>query len=99
MPEYDSGRRLAITLATPTILDQLPLGRGYAVQDVQLPESFAGHTLQEMDLRKMFGLTLAAIERNGEVMVSPSADDVYARGDTLVVIGKIQDLERLGNAE
>lgn len=99
LPEYDAGRRLAQALAMPTLLDQLPLGRGYAIQDVQLPASFVGHTVHELDLRRDFGLTLIAIRRKEEVLVSPPSDQIYERGDTLVIIGKIQDLERLGNVE
>lgn len=99
LPEYDSGRRLALALAMPTILDQLPLGRGYAIQDVQLPVSFVGHTVHELDLRRDFGLTLIAIRRKEEVLVSPASEQIYERGDTLVIVGKIQDLERLGNVE
>lgn len=99
LPEYDSGRRLGRALAMPSILDQLPLGRGYAIQDLQLPASFVGHTVHDLDLRKDFGLTLVAIRRKEEVLVSPAADQIYERGDTLVIIGKIEDLERLGNVE
>lgn len=99
MPEYDSGRRLAQALAMPTILEQLPLGRGYAIQDVKLPESFVGHTVHELDLRKDFGLTLIAIRRKEDVLISPPAYQNYERDDTLVIMGKIQDMERLGNVE
>lgn len=95
MPEYDSGRRLAQNLATPTLLDQLPLGPGYSISEVEAPQSFVGKTVRDMDLRTAFGLTLVAIKRGEEVLVSPSADKVYRAGDQLVVIGRVQDLSGL----
>lgn len=96
MPEYDSGRRLALGLAMPSLLDHLQLGRGYSISDIQLPTSFVGQTVRDKDLRAGFGLTLVAIRRGDEVLISPSADAVYQAGDQLIVIGKVEDLDRLG---
>lgn len=96
MPEYDSGRRLALGLAMPSLLDHLQLGRGYSISDIQLPTSFVGQTVRDKDLRSGFGLTLVAIRRGDEVLISPSADAVYQAGDQLIVIGKVEDLDRLG---
>lgn len=99
MPEFDSGRRLALALATPTLLDNLPLGRGYSISDIQLPASFLGKTVKDTDLRIAFGLTLVAIRRGDQVLISPSAEEVYQKGDELVVIGRVVDLDRLSDME
>lgn len=98
MPEFDSGRRLALGLAMPTILEQLPLGRGYSISDVEAPESFVGKTVRDTDLRIAFGLTLVAIKRGENLLVSPSADESYQSGDQMIIIGKIEDLDRLGES-
>lgn len=95
MPEYDSGRRLALGLAMPSLLDHLQLGRGYSISDIQLPASFIGQTVRDKDLRVEFGLTLVAIRRGDDVLISPSADATYQAGDQLIVIGKVEDLDRL----
>jgi trk system potassium uptake protein TrkA len=99
MPEYDSGQRLAQSLASPSLLDQLPLGRGYSISEIAVPSSFVGKTVREKDLRTGFGLTLIAIKRGEEVLISPSADEKYQAGAQLIVIGKIQDLNRLGETQ
>jgi len=98
LPEYDSGRRLALGLAMPTLLDNLPLGRGYSISEVQLPAAFVSKTVRDTDLRIVFGLTLVAIKRGEDVLISPSADEIYKQGDQLVVIGKIEDLDRLSES-
>lgn len=96
MPEYDSGRRLALGLAMPSLLDHLALGRGYSISDVKLPPSFVGKTVHEKDLRPALGLTLVAIRRGEEVLVSPPSTAVFEKDDQLIVIGRVEDLERLG---
>jgi len=98
LPEYDSGRRLALGLAMPTLLDNLPLGRGYSISEVQLPAAFVSKMVRDTDLRIVFGLTLVAIKRGEDVLISPSADEIYKQGDQLVVIGKIEDLDRLSES-
>jgi len=98
LPEYDSGRRLALGLAMPTLLDNLPLGRGYSISEVQLPAAFVNKTVRDADVRIAFGLTLVAIKRGEDVLISPSADEIYKQGDQLVVIGKIEDLDRLSES-
>jgi len=95
MPEFDSGRRLALSLIMPSLLDHLPLGHGYSVGEVQSPASFAGTTVRDKDLRRLFGLTLIAIRRGDEVFISPPSDHVYQPGDQLIIIGRIEDLDRL----
>jgi len=96
MPEFDSGRRLALGLAMPSLLDHLPLGRGYSISDVQIPPSFIGKTVQDKDLRLEYGWTLIAIRRGDEVIISPAADAVFQKDDQLIVIGRVEDLDRLG---
>jgi trk system potassium uptake protein len=95
MPEFDSGRRLALSLIMPSLLDHLPLGRGYSVGEVHSPASFAGMTVRDKDLRRLFGLTLIAIRRGDEVFISPPTDHVYQPDDQLIIIGRIEDLDRL----
>ena len=99
MPAFDSGRRLALSLAMPSLADQLRLGRGYTVSEVRLPPSFTGKTVRDNDLRSNFSLTLIAIHRGDDVMISPPADMVFQAGDFLIVIGKVSDLDRLGQRE
>jgi trk system potassium uptake protein TrkA len=99
MPEFDSGRRLALSLVMPSLTDHLQLGRGYAVSEVRLPPSFAGTAVRDNDLREKFNLTLIAIHRGDEVMISPPDDMVFQAGDCLVLIGKVSDLDHLGQRE
>ncbi len=99
MPEFDSGRRLANSLAMPSLLDQLVLGYGYSINDIQVPLSFIGKTVRETDLRIAFGLTLIAIRRGEKILISPSSEELYQEGDALIVIGRIEDLNRLSELE
>ncbi len=49
----------------------------------------------ESNLRQRFGLNVMAIRRGDELIVSPTAGFRIEANDILVVLGKIEDAERL----
>jgi trk system potassium uptake protein TrkA len=93
-PERDTARRLAAQLINPNLLDFIPLEEDYRVMDVAPPDSFFGHTLAELDLRRRFGVFVLAIKELVPVrfVFLPPPDFVIKPSDILVMIGKEQDL-------
>ncbi len=87
LPEHEAGARLAWRLAEPQVLDHLELGSGFSVAEIPVPNWLVGQSLMISGLRKRFGINLLAIKRDGEMIVTPSADTVFARDDMLLVIG------------
>jgi len=53
-----------------------------------------GQTLADARVRELTGVSVAAIERAGSVIPSPQADTVIEAGDTLVVIGSQENLQK-----
>ncbi|HEX9883416.1 MAG TPA: TrkA family potassium uptake protein [Desulfobaccales bacterium] len=96
-PERETARRLAAQLINPNLLDFIPLEEDYRVMDVAPPDSFCGHTLVELDLRRRFGVFVLAIKELVPMrfVFLPSPDFVIKPSDILVMIGKEEDLIRL----
>jgi trk system potassium uptake protein TrkA len=65
--------------------------------DVAPPDSFYGHTLIDLDLRRRFGVFVLAIKELVPMrfVFLPSPDFVIKPSDVLVMIGKEADLVRL----
>lgn len=95
LPEYDSARRLAASLTLPHIFDQLTLSNDYSISEMWVPPSLVGQTLRSADLRKRLGVTLVAVKRGDELIVSPPVDLVFADGDVLAIIGHNDAIARL----
>jgi trk system potassium uptake protein TrkA len=93
-PERETARRLAAQLVNPNLLDFIPLEGDYRVMDVAPPDSFYGHTLIELDLRKRFGVFVLAIKEliPTRFVFLPPPDFVIKPSDILVMIGKEEDL-------
>lgn len=95
-PERDMGERLAHNLiAADNIMDLINLSPDYSIIELKTPPEFIGKTLQETALRKEFGITVIAIRRGSEVIISPEAKQAIRENDILVAIGRNEKLKRL----
>lgn len=96
-PERDMGARVAHQLASTNVLDHIELSPEFSILEIVAPDVLVGQTLRKYNLRAKFGITILALKRGSEIMVSPSPDAPICEGDILVAIGenkKLRSLER-----
>ena len=94
-PERDMGMRLAKSLLTPNVLELMDLSDDYQLVEIILPIKWAGNTILGVDVRKKYGISILAIHRGGQFLVSPSPETVFETGDILLVLGQKDDLDSL----
>ncbi|MCL2336215.1 MAG: TrkA family potassium uptake protein [Firmicutes bacterium] len=94
-PERDMGVRLARALVSKNIMDQIALSPEYSLMEVAAPAVFVNKTLDKLGARQKYGISVLAIRRGAEVVISPSAGEVIKKGDILVVVGKDTQLRKL----
>ena len=72
---------------------------GCEINVIPVTASMRGHTLQDLDIRHSYEVTVVAINRSGErgerEVIIPSPEEILKRGDMLVVIGKGDALKHL----
>lgn len=91
-PEMEMGIKLAHSLLIGGVLEEIPLAPGHSIFEIRAPERMTGKTLQELDLRRRFRITVLAIKRGDEVIVNPSAKDTILKDDILLVLGSKADV-------
>ena len=110
-PENEVGIAVAERLLNPSILSSLQLRDDYEIVEVTAPHRILGRSLEELSLRERFNLTVVTIKReyriggtNSEhqkidqrVLGVPSPATIIQSGDTLIVFGKVDDIERFTN--
>lgn len=94
-PERETGFRVAHSFDAPGVLDYLDAAPGYGIARIAVPQRWAGKTVGVVDLPDSCRLTAIAISRAGSVTLNPAADEVLRPGDSLIVAGLDEDLERL----
>lgn len=92
-PEHDMGTRLAQQLTTPELVDSFDLGEEHSVIEVEAGGKLLG-TLEDLRLPNRFGVQVIAVNRSGDVVVTPGADQVLVEGDDVVVIGSNDAIAR-----
>lgn len=88
-PERDVALRLAQDLlGDEDVRELLPLSVRHSIFELEkTPPRFVGRSLAELQLRARHGLTVIAIRRGADTVVSPLAEEVVREGDVLLVIG------------
>ena len=87
-PERDMGVKVAKALVSKNIMDQIALSPEYSLVEMAAPQGFFNKTLEKSGARNKYGVSILAIRRGSEVIISPNASQIILEGDILVVIGK-----------
>lgn len=107
-PERDIAIRIANKLALKNAIDYLPISEDYGILEVTPPKSFIGKTLKELQISTRFGCQIIGIkyqgtngllndlsEKNLNIKIAPTANDIIAENSTMIVIGRHKDIERI----
>ena len=95
LPEKDMGIRVAHNLVSSNILDYIELSSNYSIIEIDAPNMWQNKSLKELSLRSKFGINIMALKKEGDVNVSPQANDVVEPGDIIVAIGSTDELNNL----
>ncbi len=94
-PERDMGVRVAKTLVSPRLLDLINVSGDYMMADIVAPASWVGKTIQEIDIRKRYHVSVLVINRAEDVMLNLTAQTRLEAGDNLLILGHRNDIQRI----
>lgn len=108
-PEREVATRLAESFVSPKIFDYIELSPTHSVIEIAAPRVFFGKTLKELGLRERQKVNVIAIKRKipvvtekgtpdfkEDVNISPGPSDEITEGDVLVLLGRYEDLTKIG---
>ena len=98
IPEREMADKVARSLISPNVLDYIPLSGDYTICEMAPPPNFYGKSISELHLRSKHHIDVIAVKEvlSDRVMMVPRADFVIKDTDILVVIGKQQDINKIG---
>lgn len=102
-PEEDIAARLVRSVISPHIVDHIALEGDIDFALVKAPKGFVGKSLQELEIRTRYGITVVAVRGAGagkqEPAQVPSPDYVVRDGDLLYVVGSDEDINVVAEME
>lgn len=98
-PERDAGSRLAHRIVSRAVLDYTPIGEGFSMQEITVPESWIGHSLVELEPREKLNLQIVGVRDAllGALALPPDPMAKLKPSDSLLVAGRDDVLERLNS--
>ena len=93
-PEADMAVRIGKRLISGNLLDYIALEDGVEVQRIQVNGKMLNKSIRELDIRRLYGINIIAIERDHRTDVEFSPDSRFQNGDTILVIGKSEKIDR-----
>lgn len=96
-PFKDSANKLAKKLLNNNFLDYIALSEEVEIIEVRTPKFLIGKTILESEVRKKFKINIIAIENKDEIETNLTPDYVFKKMDTLVLIGKKDDLREFAS--
>ncbi len=94
-PERDMAVRLANRLIASQILDIIQLSEHINISKFLVTEKLIGKSVNNVDLRRRFGLNIIAIENGGSIIETVKPDYVFREKDVLILSGSRDGLLRL----
>lgn len=91
------GMASAVSLAQQT--KRINLSEDYALQEVEVPSQFIGHSIQELDIRKKYGVQVLLVKHHDDARgtetqnLMPSPKYVFQPNDRMLISGSIEHVE------
>ena len=88
-PEQEAAYRLARRLASTTVLDYVPLGGDYSIQEMAIPDDWIGRSLRDLALPTTRGVQVVALYDvlTGRWRVVPDPTALLKESDVAIVAG------------
>ena len=99
MPEHDSGERLGLLLALPNLVERVALGKEYTIAEMHIPTALVDRTVADINFATTYHVTLAAIKRDGKLIMPPAQDLLLYNEDLMVVIGPNDAVRQITEVE
>jgi len=80
--------KLARSMTSDNIIDQIDMPDGYSLMELLAPQRFVSKSLDQLNVRKIWNITVLAIKRDNKLIVTPSPDELILKNDLLIIIGE-----------
>ncbi len=94
-PSRMQGERLGLELVRPNLIERLELDDQTGIDEIKVPEAFVGRSLRDLNLRKNYFVNVLAAGPAQLLTVNPPAKYILEKDHVLVVMGSMEDLQKL----
>ena len=93
-PEKQVAKWAAIRYSSNHIFDYIEIDDQHAIFEVEVPESWGGRSIGELDIRRRFGINILGIKRAGKTDVAVTPETVLTNDVTILALGEYKQLQK-----
>ena len=93
-PEKQLAAWTAIRYTADHILDYIELDNEFAIFEVEIPKSWLGRTVGEINIRKKYNINIMAIKRDGKLDLTITPETGFRENDAMLVLGRNKDIQK-----
>lgn len=95
-PEKEMGEQIAKSVLGKNIIDIIDLDKDYSVVEIPTPKKWAGKSLIELDLRRIYGINVIAIRsmEDTKLNICPDAEYRVKNNDHLLIVANVEALDQ-----
>ena len=102
--ESEMGSRIAHSLFSPDVQEYIELSSEFGISKILAPNQFQDRYLKDLgfsESKNGSGISVLSIRRGSKITLMPDIDTQLKEGDTLILAGKDEDINRLnlGNGD
>ncbi len=93
-PEKQIAEWAAIRYASDHILDYIKLDGEHAIVEVPVPAEWVGKSIENINIRKKYGINILALKENGKMNLSVLPETVLQGGGSMLILGEYKAIRK-----
>ncbi len=93
--EKETAERLAVKFGYDSIFNYIELDDDFSIYEISVPNSWVGKTILQKNVRSKYNISILATKIGKNIFPLPHPDHIFTAEESLMVLGKNEDVERL----
>ena len=94
-PDRDIAEKVAVRYSANHVYDYIEVNDEYSIFEIPVAAEWVGKSIKEVNFRARYKVSILGIKRGENTKLLPMADYEFDEKEHLMVIGQIEDVERL----
>lgn len=93
--EKETAERLAVKYGNDSVFDYIEINEDYSIYEIGVPDSWVGKSILDKEVRTKYNISILATKRGKEIYPLPHPDHVFSETESLMILGRNEDVKRL----
>lgn len=92
--EKETAERLAVKYGSDNIFNYIELNDEYSIYEIAVPSSWLNKSILKVNVRSKYGISILATKQGNNVFPLPKPEHVFTDSESLMILGKNEDVSR-----